>query len=192
MPPNTLMRPSVVVVIALVFSHHAPQIVFIQHSEFVQAFFTDASYPPFSVSVGIGSPNRRTNDPDVFRGKNGIKCVCELAVSVTDEKAQHGSEFLDDPDELAALLGHPRRGRLRRTTGKVSASGANLNGEERGQRLRKQGLNGEEVTGNKQLFRKGHDLSPAQRGAALGESWNAVTFQNVGDGLIADLYPQLA
>jgi len=165
---------------------------FIQNDQFIETFFTDASYPTFSISVSIGSPNRRKNNLDVFRCKNCIKRVCELAIAVVNEKAQWWRAFLGSPDELPGLLRHPVAGGMRGTTGEVDTSSAKFDEEEHVQRLQKQGLNGEEVTGNELMFVRGHKFSPTQRRATLGKWWYAVTFEDVGDSLIADFQPQFA
>jgi len=162
---------------------------FIQNDQFIETFFTDASYPTFSISVSIGSPNRRKNNLDVFRCKNCIKRVCELAIAVVNEKAQWWRAFLGSPDELPGLLRHPVAGGMRGTTGEVDTSSAKFDEEEHVQRLQKQGLNGEEVTGDELVLVMVHELSPTERGTALGERWNAMAFEDVGDGLIADFQP---
>ena len=59
------MRAGVVIGIDIVL-HDTLQMLFVQNEQFVQTRFTDALYPAFSVSVGIGCVNRRANDLDVF------------------------------------------------------------------------------------------------------------------------------
>ena len=109
-----------------------------------------------------------------------------------DEKAQRRLVFINRPDELSGLLRHPCTGGMSGTAREVDAARAKLDEEEDVQRLQKQSVHGEEVTSDELLFIMGHELSPTERRTTLTQGWYAVTSEDAGDGLIADLDAQFA
>ena len=64
------------------------------------------------------------NDLQLFGTENSIERRSELAIIVVNEKVQRLLVFLDLPDELPCLLGHPRTDWMRRATREVNATTA--------------------------------------------------------------------
>ncbi len=75
--------------------------VFIQEQEMVKTLLTDRARPPFIESVGIRCDKRCVNDVHAFGLENGIKCLCELAVSVVNQET--GVFLLSSSSQITCL-----------------------------------------------------------------------------------------
>ena len=76
------------------------------------------------------------------------------------------------------------------TTREVNATTAYLNEEEHINSAQKQRFDGEEITGKDLILVVCHQVTPTQTGTTLGQCGNAMSFENSGDGFVAEAVAQ--
>src|SRR5438034_7930147 len=77
------------------------------------------------------------------------------------------------------------------TACQVDATAAQLNKKEHIERLQKESLHCEKITRQYLVLVVAHEMVPAWRTAPLGSTWDAMSSQNIGDGLVAEFDAQL-
>lgn len=164
---------------------------FIEDQQLVETFFTDGTNSVFGVGIGIGCANGRTDECDLFGCENGVEPRRELAVAIVDQKAQGWLAFLNVPNELPCLLHDPSASGMGGITRTVDTSCAKFNEEEHVERLEKQRFDGKEITGKKLMLVVGDETAPIERGAALWAERNSMTFEDVRNGLVANVQTKL-
>ncbi len=100
------MWPAGVVVI-YVGLEHTTEMSFVENKYMVQALFSYTSDPSFCERIGIGCFNGGVDDLDLLRLKYIVECFSQLLVIVMNQTTECLLSFLDSPDVLPGLLGHP-------------------------------------------------------------------------------------
>ncbi len=159
MLPQPLMGTSSVVT-TCIFQKYRFQMTFVDDEQVLETLLTNRTHPPFGKRIGIRGSNGSTDDFVLLCSKYLIEGGRKFRIVIVEEIANHWFSLFEFPAQLPGLLGHPSVGEMRGTTGELDASRTKVDEEEHVQRLQKQGLKGEEVTGDNLLFVMRHDLSP--------------------------------
>src|SRR5947208_3776090 len=86
-----------------------------EDQEPVEALPAHAADPAFGVGVRVRRLDRRSDDLDAFTAEDAVEGAAELRVPIVDQEARPPAAVVEVHQQVARLLGHPRRIRLART-----------------------------------------------------------------------------
>jgi hypothetical protein len=95
---------------------------------------------------------RRVKDVHAFRLENGIKCLCELAVSGVNKEVKGCLAFRKLPHHLLGLLGYPTGVRISGDTRQMHLTCPKFDEEQNIQPLQPERIHGEEIAGQDLLL----------------------------------------
>jgi hypothetical protein len=98
-----------------------------EDQQMVQALTAQRFHPALGEGVGLGSPDRSLDQPHALRGKHLIEGTAELRIPVVEQKPHVGKTPIDG--EVAGLLSHPGRMRVRRHPKKLNSPRGKLDDE---------------------------------------------------------------
>ncbi len=154
----------------------------------VQALRADGAHPSLRMSVGIRSPDRRAEDPGPTCFEHRVEGPRELGVAVPDQEPHGGLLVIERRGDVAGLLGDPGRIGVPSHWGYVHPPGAELEEDERVQRLQPDRLHSEEVNRDDSPRLLAEELPP--RRPSSGSGPEAVRPEDRGDGCRRDPDPQ--
>ena len=85
----------------------------------VQAFLPRAADPPFRDGIRAGRPVGSARHLQILRFEHRVKGPAELRVAIMDHEAERPALVLKGPTQVARVLRHPGRRRMRRAPRQV-------------------------------------------------------------------------
>src|SRR5664280_3793170 len=123
---------------------------------------------PFRVGVRVWSLDRGADHPHPLRAQDRVEWPAELRVPVPDEEPDRAGPSVEAQRQVARLLGHPGRVRVRRRGAHMDPPAAKLDEHEDVERAEPDGLDGEEVAGDDALRLGPQELGPGRAGPPRG------------------------
>ena len=102
------MRPVRVEVLD-VLTQNDVEVAWSGDQQVVETFPAQGADEPFRDRVRSRCPDRGADDPDVGAGEHGVECGGELGVPIADEESVATPCVVEIREQVAGLLGQPRR-----------------------------------------------------------------------------------
>ena len=167
---QTAMRPPTVVMLDE-HRERALQMCGVQHQKPIEAFCAGGPDEPFGDTVRLRRLNRRLDDSNALSLEHGIETVRELAVPISDEKANRFRPIGKGPGHLPRLLRDPVGVGTNGASGKMDATAGDLDEEQHVYPLKPDRVDGEEIHGDDTFGLCAQELTPRWSfGPARGKS----------------------
>jgi hypothetical protein len=100
------------------------KVLLVQNEHPIQTFRTDGAHESLCDAVGLWRSKRRTNDLDAVTPEHLITAGRKFLVPIANQEAHRFRAVRERPGQLASALDHPRRTRMRCTSGQVHTTAA--------------------------------------------------------------------
>src|SRR6266511_2156080 len=157
----------------------------------VEALPPDAADPALEVRVRVRCPERSPDDPDPLALENSIEGAAELRVPIVDQKPWPLAAIVEVHQQVARLLHHPGAVGVARAGHVLDPAAAGADEDEHVQPAQQDGVNGEEVAGERRRGVLAQERAPV-RLATLGCRWNTGCPEHVAHQCGGDVDPELA
>jgi hypothetical protein len=127
------------------------KVLLVQKQQPVETFRADGAHEPLGDPVGLGRTKRRPNDLNSVAAEHVIETIRELLIPIANQKPHRFRALGQGPRQLPSLLNDPCRARIRRATGDMHRTAAQLDEEEDVEPLQPDRLDGEEIDGQEAL-----------------------------------------
>jgi hypothetical protein len=112
----------------------------------------------------------RIDHPDALGAEDCVKAVAELRVAVVDQEARPLAVVVEVHQQVACLLGHPRRMRLARTSDELAPARPDRDKEQHVQAPQPDSVDGEQFTGEDRVpCWRGNDRQLETARSGVGE-----------------------
>src|SRR5262245_18320229 len=106
------------------------KVVMVQNQQPVETFRADRAHEPLGDAVGLWRSTWRTNDLNAFASEHLIEPLGQFLIPVANKKPQRLRALGHRPRQLPRLLDVPGYARVRRATGGMNTSAAQLDEED--------------------------------------------------------------
>src|SRR5664279_395768 len=134
----------------------------------VEAFGPHRLDHALGMGVGVWRPEGRSDHPHPLRAEHRVEWPAELRVPVPDEEPDRAGPSVEAQRQVARLLGHPGRVRVRGRGAHMDPPAAKLDEHEDVERPEPDGLDGEEVAGDDALRLGPQELGPGRAAPSRG------------------------